>query len=114
MKGKDSMVYVQRDAEGRILRVEYDPFEGMNDSLAVESPELQRWLSVRMEVKSKLDQLRQTDLDMIRVLEDVLYILIDHGVIQYTELPEAARRKLDQRALVRADLEGLIDHPEDI
>lgn len=114
MKGKDSMVYVQRDAEGRILRVEYEPFEGMSDSLAVESPELQRWLSVRMEVKSKLDQLRQTDLDMIRVLEDVLYILIDHGVIQYTELPEAARRKLDQRALVRADLEGLIDHPEDL
>lgn len=114
MKGKDSMVYVQRDGEGRILRVEYEPFEGMSDSLAVENPELQRWLSVRMEVKSKLDQLRQSDLDMIRVLEDVLYILIDHGVIQYTELPEAARHKLDQRALVRADLEGLIDHPEDL
>lgn len=114
MKGKDSMVYVQRDGEGRILRVEYDSFEGMSESLAVESPELQRWLTVRMEVKNKLDQLRQSDLDMIRVLEDALYILIDHGVIQYTELPEAARHKLDQRALVRADLEGLIDHPEDL
>lgn len=114
MKSKDSMVYVQRDAEGQILRVEYAPFEGMNDTLAAESPELQRWLNVRLEVKNKLDQLRQSDLDMIRVLEDVLYILIDHGVIQYTELPEAARSKLDQRALVRADLEGLIDHPEDL
>ena len=111
-ESKDSMVYVQRDAMGRLLRVEEEPFEGMNDTLALESPELQSWLKVRLEVKAQLDQLKQTDLDMIRVLEDALYLLIDHGVIKYAELPEAARRKLDQRALARADLEGLIDHPE--
>ncbi|MET1076716.1 MAG: tryptophan synthase subunit beta [Pseudomonas sp.] len=108
------MVYVQRNAEGQILRVEYDPFEEMNDTLAAESRELQRWLNVRLEVKNKLDQLRHSDLDMIRVLEDALYILIDNGVVPYTKLPEAARIKLDQRALVRADLEGLIDHPESL
>jgi hypothetical protein len=106
------MVYVQRDAMGRLLRVEEEPFEGMNDTLALESLELQNWLVVRLEVKAKLDHLKQTDLDMIRVLEDALYLLIEHGVIKYGDLPEPARRKLDQRALVRADLEGLIDHPE--
>jgi hypothetical protein len=29
------------------------------------------------------------------------------GVIQYTDLPEAARNKLDERALARAEIEGL-------
>ena len=38
------MVYVQRDAAGRLLRVEYEPFEGMTENLAVESDELQAWL----------------------------------------------------------------------
>lgn len=101
------MVYVQRDAQGRLLRVEYQPFEGMSENLAVESEELQNWLRVKEEVKARLDALNSSDLELIRVLEDVVIVLVDRGVIQYTDLPEAARSKLDERAIARADMEGL-------
>lgn len=101
------MVYVQCDAAGRLLRVEHEPFEGMTENLAVESEELQNWLAAKEEVKARLDSLKQTDLELVRVLEDVVIVLVERGVISYTDLPEAARQKLDQRAIARAEIEGL-------
>ena len=100
------MVYVERDAQGRLLRVEQRPFEGA-EHIAVESEELQNWLRVKEEVKQRLESLNSSDLELVRVLEDVIIVLVDRGVIQYTDLPETARKKLDQRAVARADLEGL-------
>ena len=64
------MVYVQRDAEGRLLRVEHDPFEGMTETLAVESDELHNWLTTREEVKGRLASLKESDLELVRVLEE--------------------------------------------
>ena len=101
------MVYVQRDTEGRLLRVEHDPFEGMTETLAVESEELHKWLQAREEVAERLASLKNSDLELVRVLEDVVTALVSKGVIRYTDLPEAARRKLDQRAVTRAEIEGL-------
>ncbi|SDT24575.1 hypothetical protein SAMN05216421_3261 [Halopseudomonas xinjiangensis] len=103
---EESMVYVQRDADGLLLRVESRPFEGMTDTLAVESAELATWLKTREEIHGRLQALKQTDMDMVRVLEDVVIVLVERGVISFTDLPEAARQKLDERALARADLEG--------
>ncbi|MBU3057562.1 MULTISPECIES: tryptophan synthase subunit beta [Pseudomonas] len=103
------MVYVQRDADGHILRVEHEPFDEMTEVLAVESEELQRWITAKEEMKARLDALRSSDLDLIRVLEDVVSVLVVRGLISFTDLPEAARLKLDQRALARAEIEGLAD-----
>lgn len=101
------MVYVQRDTDGRLLRVEYDPFEGMTETLAAESDELLKWLAAQEEVRQRLDSLKSSDLELVRVLEDVVTALVAKGVIMYTDLPEAARRKLDQRAVTRAKIGGL-------
>lgn len=100
------MVYVQRDAQGRLQRVEHQPFEGMTEHLAVESEELHTWLS-REEVRNRLNKLKDSDLELIRVLEDLVGVLVEQGVIRYTDLPEAAQRKLQDRAEVRAGLGGL-------
>lgn len=107
------MVYVQRDNDGLLLRVESRPFDGMTGHLAVESAELARWLQTSTEVHSQLVELKQTDLDMIRVLEDVVGLLVEKGLINFDELPEPARKKLDERALARTDLEGLIGEIHD-
>lgn len=112
------MVYVQRDEQGRLLRVEYTPFDGMSGVLAVENEELHNWLATKEEVKARLDRLNNSDLELVRVLEDVVIVLVERGIIQYTDLPEAARSKLDERAVARADIEGLCgawaDSPTDL
>lgn len=103
------MVYVLRGAHGRLLRVDNQPFDGMNDTLAFHSAEVSQWLR-RDDAQAQRDWLRESDRDLLRVMEDVIALLIERGIIDYTELPQAARDKLDIRALVRADLEGLADH----
>ncbi|UTW07432.1 tryptophan synthase subunit beta [Pseudomonas benzenivorans] len=100
------MVYVQRDERRRILRVEQEPFDSMSQSMPADDPEVQAWLASHA-LNNRLVALQQSDLEMIRVLEDVVSALVSRGVIRYTDLPEAARRKLSQRAETRAELEGL-------
>ena len=106
------MVYIQRDEHGKLLRVEQEPFPEMSASMAVESEELQAWLNTKLEVQAKLEILKQSDWTLVRVLEDVVSVLVEKGLISYTDLPLAARQKLDQRAIARADLEGISDHPD--
>lgn len=48
--------------------------------------------------------LSQSDADMARVLEDLIDVLIHRGVIQFTDLPEAAQAKLLHRRQTRAQI----------
>ena len=48
--------------------------------------------------------LSDTDADLARVLEDLIDVLITRGVIQFTDLPEAAQGKLLERRQPRATL----------
>ena len=100
------MLYVQRDEKNRILRVEYEPFAAMSQTLPAEDPDVQAWLASHA-LHNHLAALQHSDLELVRVLEDLVSVLVHRGVIRYTDLPEAARRKLHQRAETRAELEGL-------
>ena len=62
------MIYLQRDKFGRLLRVESAPFEGMTERLATPSKEVIEW-QARIEARDRLGRLRESDADMIRVLE---------------------------------------------
>ena len=87
------MLYVKRDAWGNLQQVEAAPFEGMDGELLADSQEAQAWFA-NQSVESSLLQLKQSDLDMIRVLEDLITVLIRKGVVRITDLPEAAQSKL--------------------
>ena len=50
------------------------------------------------------NSLSQTDIGLARVLEDLIDVLITRGVIQFTDLPEAAQAKLLERRETRASL----------
>ena len=52
----------------------------------------------------KATALSQTDTSLVRVLEDLIDVLITRGVIQFTDLPEAAQAKLLERRETRASL----------
>lgn len=105
------MVYVQRDEAGRLLRVEREPFAGVTENLSVESPELLAWLTAREEMNERLLRLKGSDLELVRVLEDLVDVLVTRRVILYTDLPLVAQEKLHRRAEVRTqlgDLSGLL------
>ncbi|MBV5298876.1 MAG: hypothetical protein JZU64_12285 [Rhodoferax sp.] len=48
--------------------------------------------------------LSQTDVGLARVLEDLIDVLITRGILQFTDLPQAAQAKLLERRQSRASL----------
>ena len=99
------MYYVQRDAQGQLVRVEAVPYAEATESLTADHPEIQAWHGRR--------QLQQSDLDMIRVLDDLIQVLTSKGVIRVTDLPAAAQAKLMDRSQAREALGGLSRLVED-
>ena len=71
-------------------------------ALPADHPDIQAWAA-----ESSLLQLKQSDLDMIRVLEDLISVLITKGVIRITDLPPAAQSKLLSRNQAREALGGI-------
>ncbi|AYF87563.1 tryptophan synthase subunit beta [Pseudomonas sp. JS3066] len=100
------MVFVQRDEKGRVLRVEHEPFDNMTQSMPANDPEVQSWFASRS-LHDHLLSLQHSDLELVRVVEDLVQVLVTRGVMSYIDLPEAARRKLQQRAYARSQVVDL-------
>ena len=106
------MYYVQRNEEGQLMRVELTPFTGMTGEVFEETPEITAWNNAGSVVDESLQHrelLQKSDLEMVRVLDDLIFLLIQKGVITITDLPEMAQVKLMNRAQARQGLGGLED-----
>lgn len=100
------MFYVQRDAQGALIRVEAVAFAEATQTLPADHREILAWNANEV-VENSLAQLKQSDLDMIRVLDDLIQVLTSKGVIRVTDLPPAAQAKLLDRTQAREALGGL-------
>lgn len=99
------MPYVKRDDEGRVMAISRDPAEGFEEALDSDSPELLEFLGNQ---QGSVD-LSATDADFVRVLEDVVELLIDKGLILFTELPQPAQEKIMRRQQLRSAISGKLD-----
>ena len=95
------MHFIERDGEGRIVRVEAAEFSGMTEQSAETTAEIGEWLKVESLRTATLQRLQQS------VLEDLIEVLMSKGVISITDLPPAAQNKLLNRAQARQTLSGL-------
>ena len=69
------------------------------------------------ETRQIRDQLAESDLEFVRVLEDLIATLIEKRVILLTDLPVAAQRKLSTRFGLRdrlTSLEGIVAEADDV
>ncbi|MBN3100252.1 tryptophan synthase subunit beta, partial [Pectobacterium brasiliense] len=64
------------------------------------------WFRSHHASMSILQQLMQRDLEMFRVLEDLIQVLIQKGVVSITDFPQAAQLKLINSAQAREALNG--------
>ncbi|MFJ2710454.1 MULTISPECIES: tryptophan synthase subunit beta [unclassified Pseudomonas] len=100
------MFYVQRDAQGQLVRVEAAAYAEASETLPADHHEIQAWFA-NAAVENSLKQLKQSDFEMIRVLDDLIQVLTSKGVIRVTDLPPAAQAKLMDRTQAREALGGL-------
>jgi hypothetical protein len=100
------MFYVQRDAQGQLIRVEAAAYAEATETLPADHHDIQAWFA-NAAVENSLKQLKQSDFEMSRVLDDLIQVLTQKGVIRVTDLPPAAQAKLMDRTQAREALGGL-------
>ena len=97
------MPYVIRDAEGRIVQVFEQPVTGASEIIAPDSPEMTEFQAghTASTMEALRFQLAQSDIGMVRLVEDLVDVLIGKGVIKFTDLPPAAGAKYLERLSTR-------------
>ena len=106
------MSYVARDPKGHITAIYSSPTEGTTEQLSLTHPEVREFLSQCDSPDSLDTALRESDLGMGRVTEDLIDILLNKGVFLFLELPPEVREKYTARGAMRgrlSELSGLID-----
>lgn len=101
------MVYVKRDADNNIIAVFAQPEEGAQEQLQNDAKEIQDFLFCD-DAENQGDMLR-SDLELIRVIEDLVQILIAKNIISITDFPIAAIEKLSQRGKIRSQYQKVSD-----
>jgi hypothetical protein len=100
------MPYVRRNAEGSIVALLAEPEPGAQELLPSTHMEVLAFLGVAGGVAA----FGTLDADFVRVTEDLIYTLIEKGVLQFTDLPPEAQRKLNARQSFRGRrIEGALD-----
>jgi hypothetical protein len=120
------MPYVARNKDGSILAVFGAPNDCAREKLRPDDEELRAFLGLpgpapkaRARVVAGVGghpQLRRSDLEFVRVLDDLTSVLLNKGIVLVTDLPKEAQRKLMQRRYLRSklgELGGLVLEAEE-
>lgn len=97
------MPYVKRDVDGRITTVNLESGDGLEE-LPPNSPELLEFIN---QMGLEQSTLQQSDMRLVRVLEDLIDLLISRDLIRFTDLPLPAQEKLMERRSMRQSLGAL-------
>ncbi len=97
------MPFVKRDEDGKVVGVHLTMTEDGLEEVDAANPELGVFLQESLlEAVAKRGWF-ESDLALVRVIEDLVDALIEKGVIMFTDLPDAAQEKLRKRFGLRKE-----------
>lgn len=108
------MPFVSRDESGRVASLHRDQSPEAQEYLPPGHPEVMEFTGAGASALERPDMLH-SDLEMIRVYEDLIDILISKRIVVLTDFPTAAQEKLVRRKRLRSSLSTLTEvlAPED-
>lgn len=108
-------MYVKRGSDGTIALASVEARDGCDEYVAPGDPELLAFADGGSDATDQQALMRESDLDFVRVVEDVIGVLIDKNIIRFTDLPQQAQRKLSERHFMRDHINSvsLVGEPED-
>ena len=110
------MPFVKRNADGNIVAVYAKAVQDGLEELNAEDPLLLEFLAEGDPDAAAKKDMIESDLGLARVLEDLIDLLIEKGTFRFTDLPDAAQRKLLARRGLRKEfayVETLFGKQED-
>lgn len=103
------MVYIQRNADGEIVAVSREQTADCDKPIESDNPELLAYFASIMS-----SDFFASDLQFIRVIDDLIHLLVSKKVIMFTELPPAVQTKVAERSQMRErNADALTLVPED-
>jgi hypothetical protein len=100
------MPYVKRDEAGQIISVSLSQESEEQEFIDADNAQLAAFFE---DARASADSLRESDSDLVRVLEDLIEMLTAKGIILFTELPESAQQKILLRKQLRKDRSNALD-----
>jgi hypothetical protein len=101
------MAYIRRNEKGEIAAVYETSQADADEFITLDAPELVSFIVKSAKTEDAKAVLSISDVQLVRVLEDLINTLIDKKVILFTDLPLAAREKLSTREKIRGHLSSL-------
>lgn len=88
------MIYIKRNVSGEIDNIEFAPAENLEE-ISLHDPQITEFIKNSPDSEAIVQSvLNRLDLDMVRVIEDLIDILIERDLIRFTDLPEPVQNKL--------------------
>ncbi|MBK8157663.1 MAG: hypothetical protein IPK59_02315 [Rhodospirillaceae bacterium] len=107
------MPFVMRDGSGQVLAIYREMSAGAEEYLPPTHPAVQAFMQqnvAQLPVSSaEKPAMLQSDLDMIRVYEDLTDILLTKNLVMLTDFPPAAQDKLMRRKRLRSSLSPITE-----
>ena len=103
-----AMPYVSRNEQGAITGVFNKPTPIAREMLDIDDTELRRYLEGE-DGSDPQGALAASDREMARIVEDLIDVLIAKKVINFTDFPAEAQKKLLRRSNLRRNLSTLRD-----
>lgn len=94
------MAYVLRNQQGAIIASSTST-QIDKDWQYIENNEPEYITFLESDLKQH-DAFRESDIQLARVLEDLIEILIERNLIQFTDFPSAAQKRLNDRQSMRS------------
>lgn len=97
-------VYLRRDAEGDIASISRTPTADHPEPSPSDRADV---LTFLRRLSPRNQALAESDLSLIRVIEDLIDVLIHKDVLRFTDLPDRVQSKLLERRKLRGSLRSL-------
>lgn len=97
-------VYVRRDEDGAIVSISRIPLLDHDEHCPVTQADVIAFLK---HITPKKVALLESDLSLVRVIEDLIDVLIRKDVLRLTDLPDSVQVKLLERRKLRGSLRSL-------
>jgi hypothetical protein len=106
------MPYIFKNAEGLITGSASENLGGDWEFIEGDAKEYLDYLEQSLAENAPF---RESDIQLARVLEDLISILIDRGMVRFTDFPPAAQKRLNYRQSMRKKnrLSGIVDESSD-
>jgi hypothetical protein len=106
------MAYVLKNTQGTITASAMENLGAGWEFIENDSKEYIEFLELSLVNSSPF---RESDIQLARVLEDLISILIDRGMVRFTDFPPEAQKRLNYRQSMRKKnrLSGIVDESSD-